>query len=81
MATEQIDSFEDLLGLLEREPEYRVRLRQLIRDEEIRQLPAQVQLLIQTVQSRTALLQALATSLEGHSPGISPVGRGQRRCR
>ncbi len=66
MATEQIDSFDDLLGLLERNPEYRARLRQLILDEEFQQLPAQVQLLIQTVQSHTALLQSLATSLEGH---------------
>ena len=42
MATERIDSFDDLLGLLEREPQYLSRLRQLILDEEFRQLPAQV---------------------------------------
>ena len=41
MATEQIDSFDDLLGLLEREPEYRAR-RQMVLDEEFQQLPAAV---------------------------------------
>ncbi len=42
MATEPIASFDDLLGFLERNPEYRGRLRQLILDEEFQQLPAQV---------------------------------------
>ena len=42
MATEPIASFDDLLGLLQRNPEYRARLRQLILDEEFQQLPAQV---------------------------------------
>ena len=42
MATEPIASFDDLLGVLQRNPEYRARLRQLILDEEFQQLPAQV---------------------------------------
>ena len=75
MATEQIDSFDDLLGLLERNQEYRARLRRMILDEEFRQLPAQVQLLIQTVQSHTALLQTLATSLESQSRTLESHGR------
>ena len=64
MATEEIITFDDLMGLLERNPDHLVRLRRQILDEEFRQLPAQMQLLMQTVQSHTVLLQALARSLE-----------------
>ena len=42
MATEEIRTFDDLMVLLERNPEYLSRLRQVILDEEFRQLPAQV---------------------------------------
>lgn len=59
MATEQIDSFDDLLGLLEREPEYRARLRQLILDEEIRQLPAEVRAQSERFDALTARVDAL----------------------
>lgn len=64
MATERIDNFDDLLGLLERNPEYRARLRQLMLDEEFQQLPAQVQALIQTTQAHSTLLQTLALAVE-----------------
>ena len=42
MATEEIRTFDDLMVLLERNPEYLSRLRQVVLDEEFRQLPAQV---------------------------------------
>ena len=42
MATEEIITFDDLMGLVERNSEYRERLRQQILDEEFLQLPAQM---------------------------------------
>ena len=42
MATEQIPTFDDLMALLERNPEYRERLRCQILDEEFRRLPTDV---------------------------------------
>ncbi len=42
MATEQIPTFDDLMALLERNPEYRERLRRQILDEEFRRLPTDV---------------------------------------
>lgn len=75
MATEQIPTFDDLMALLERNPEYRERLRRQILDEEFRQLPTQMQLLMQTVQSHTVLLQALARSLEEQAGTLESHGR------
>ena len=51
MATETITSFDDLLALLEQNPQYRSRLRQSILDEEFQRLPQQVNAL--TEQTRT----------------------------
>lgn len=51
MATESIASFDELLEVLERNPQYRSRLRQSILDEEFRRLPQQVTAL--TEQTRT----------------------------
>lgn len=45
METETITSFDDLIGLLERNPQYRSRLRQSILDEEFQKLPEQVRVL------------------------------------
>ena len=59
MATEQIDSFDDLLGLLERNPEYRIRLRQLILDEEFQQMPAQVRAQFERFDALTERMDAL----------------------
>ena len=51
MATETITSFDDLLALLEQNPQYRSRLRQSILDEEFQRLLKQVNAL--TEQTRT----------------------------
>ena len=75
MATDEIITFDNLMGLLERNPEHLARLRRQILDEEFRQLPAQVQLLMQTVQSHTVLLQALARSLEEQARTLESHGR------
>ncbi|MDE2787016.1 MAG: hypothetical protein OXL37_10175 [Chloroflexota bacterium] len=73
MATEQIDSFDDLLGLLEREPGYRARLRQLILDEEFQQLPAAVRAqserfdaLTEQVRQLTAKMRDIVIRLDHH---------------
>ena len=42
MATESIASFDELLDVLERNPQYRARLRQSILDDEFQRLPQQV---------------------------------------
>ncbi len=67
MATEEIITFDDLMGLLERNPDHLARLRRQVLDEEFRQLPAQVQLLVQTVQSHTVLLQSHTALLQSHT--------------
>ncbi len=59
MATESITSFDELLEVLERNPQYRARLRQSILDEEFQRLPQQVTAL--TEQTRT--LGEVTTSL------------------
>ena len=73
MATEQIDSFDDLLGLLERETEYRARRRQLILDEEFQQLPAAVRAqserfdaLTEQVRQLTAKMRDVVIRLDQH---------------
>lgn len=67
MATEQIATFDDLIGLLERNPEYRERLRQHILDEEFHRLPAEVRSLSETARSHTALLESIVRTLESHT--------------
>ena len=59
MATESITSFDDLLGLLDRNPQYRSRLRQSILDEEFQRLPEHVTMLTE----QTRILGEVTTSL------------------
>ena len=59
MATESITSFDDLIGLLDRNPEYRSRLRQAILDEEFQRLPEHVTVLTE----QTRILGEVTTSL------------------
>ena len=68
---DEIITFDDLMALLERRPDYLARLRQMVLDEEFRQLPAQVRSLIETVESHTALLQSLVASLEDQSRALA----------
>ena len=67
MATEEIITFDDLLALLERNPEYRERLRQQILDEEFQRLPREVGSMAEMVQSHTAMLESMARTLGTHS--------------
>ena len=66
MATEEIITFEDLMALLERNPEYRERLRQQILGEEFESLPAQVRTLLEAVQSQAVTLEKHSRLLEEH---------------
>ena len=59
MATEQIATFDDLVGLLERNPEYRERLRQQVLDEEFQRLPAQMIALTERVDTLAEQMSAL----------------------
>ncbi len=67
MATEEIITFDDLVALLERNPEYRERLRQQILDEEFQQLPAQVRTLLEAVQAQAVTLESHTRMLEEHT--------------
>ena len=67
MATEEITTFDDLMALLERNPEYRERLRQQILDEEFQQLPAQVRTLLEAVQAQAVTLENHGRMLEEHT--------------
>ena len=64
MATEEIITFDDLMGLLERNPEHLARLRRQILDEEFQQLPAEVRSLVETVQSHTRTLETHTAMLQ-----------------
>ena len=73
MATEQIPTFDDLMALLERNPEYRERLRQHILDEEFRRLPAEVRAqserfdaLTEQVRQLTAQMRDVVIRLDHH---------------
>lgn len=79
MATEQIPTFDDLMALLEREPEYRARLRQLILDEEFQQLPAQVRLLVETVRLHSATLKDIVRELQDHRRQLRVLERNTSR--
>lgn len=67
MATEEINTFDDLMALLERNPEYRERLRQQILGEEFESLPAQVRTLLEAVQSQAVTLEKHSRLLEEHT--------------
>ncbi len=64
MATDEIITFDDLMGLLERNPEHLARLRRQILDEEFQQLPAEVRSLVETVQSHTRTLETHTAMLQ-----------------
>lgn len=73
MATEQIPTFDDLMALLERNPEYRERLRQHILDEEFRRLPTEVRAqserfdaLTEQVRQLTAQMRDVVIRLDHH---------------
>lgn len=66
MAAEEIITFDDLMGLLERNPEYRERLRQQILDEEFRRLPAQMIALTEQVRLLTVQMGDVVTRLDHH---------------
>ncbi len=75
MATEEITTFEDLVGLLERNPEYRERLHRIMLDDEFLQLPTQVRMLLETAQSQTVLLQTVARTQEEHGRTLAQHSR------
>ncbi len=75
MATEEIITFDDLMALLERNPEYRERLRQQILGEEIRRLPAEVRSLNETGQSHTVMLEGILSTLETHGRMLESQSR------
>ena len=64
MATEQIITFDDLMGLLERNPEYRERLRQQVLDEEFQRLPAQMIALTERVDTLAEQMSALTERVD-----------------
>ena len=64
MATETITSFDDLIGVLERNPQYRSRLRQSILDEEFQRLPEQVGVLAERTQTLIETTTSLAARMD-----------------
>ncbi len=64
MATESITSFDDLLGLLERNPQYRSRLRQSILDEEFQRLPQRVDALAEQTRTLGEITTSLAQRMD-----------------
>lgn len=67
MATESVTSFEDLMELLERNPQYRSRLRQSILDEEFQRLPQQVTTLTERVDQLAERMDQIAEQMREHS--------------
>ena len=63
MAADEIMTFDDLMRLLERNPEHRERLRQQILDEEFRQLPAQVRAQSERFDALTEQVRQLTTQM------------------
>lgn len=64
MATETITSFDDLIGVLDRNPQYRSRLRQSILDEEFQRLPEQVTALTEHVRVLSEAIASLAERMD-----------------
>ena len=64
METETITSFDDLIGLLERNPQYRSRLRQSILDEEFQRLPEQVRALSEFSASQAERMDQLTERMD-----------------
>ena len=64
MVTETITSFDDLIGVLERNPQYRSQLRQSILDEEFQRLPEQVTALTEQVRALSEAIASLAERMD-----------------
>ena len=70
MATERIDTFDDLVEALDRNPDYQRRLRQRFLDEEFLQLPAQTRALTERVNAHTEQIRALTERVNAHTEQI-----------
>ena len=70
MATERIETFEDLIGVLDRNPEYQRRLRQRFLDDEFMRLPAQTRALTERVNAHTEQIRALTEQVRAHTEQI-----------
>ena len=64
MTSESITSFDALLDVLERNPEYRARLRQSILDEEFQRLPQQVTALTERMDQLTERMDQLTERMD-----------------
>ena len=70
MATERIDTFDDLVSVLDRNPDYQRRLRQRFLDEEFLQLPAQTRALTERVNAHTEQIRALTERVNANTEQI-----------
>ena len=70
MATERIDTFDDLVEALDRNPDYQRRLRQRFLDEEFLQLPAQTRALTERVNAHTEQIRALTERVNANTEQI-----------
>ena len=70
MATERIETFEDLIGVLDRNPEYQRRLRQRFLDDEFMRLPAQTRGLTERVNAHTEQIRALTEQVRANTEQI-----------
>ena len=70
MATERIETFEDLIGVLDRNPEYQRRLRQRFLDDEFMRLPAQTRALTERVNAHTEQIRALTEQVRANTEQI-----------
>ena len=64
MPTETITSFDDLIAVLERNPQYRSRLRQSILDDEFQRLPEQMAALTERTQTLVETTASLAERMD-----------------
>lgn len=71
MATERIDTFDDLVEALDRNPDYQRRLRQRFLDEEFLQLPAQTRALTERVNAHTEQIRALTERVNANTEQIN----------
>ena len=71
MATERIDTFDDLVDVLDRNPDYQRRLRQRFLDEEFLQLPAQTRALTERVNAHTEQIRALTERVNANTEQIN----------
>ena len=70
MATERIETFEDLIDVLDRNPEYQRRLRQRFLDDEFMRLPAQTRALTERVNAHTEQIRALTEQVRANTEQI-----------